>query len=159
MIVRARRSILQNGLGAATPLLSRERQEWAYSVEKLGLFWMLSADSLSTRQAGLSLHSGLGQRHRAHLECNAEMAGGSTGRMALHRAGKTNAEWLRGKFQWPPQGRVPEREPLCQSAPCPPFNCNMARRPQPSPPPLEHRRDHPEGVSPTVKRGPNLEQG
>lgn len=34
----------------------------------------------------------------------------------------------------------------------------LARRLQPSPPPLEPRRAHPVGVSPTVKRGPNPKQ-
>src|SRR6056297_1727201 len=51
-------------------------------------------------------------RDRADLERDPELAGRPAGRMALHRAGKTHAERVRGKLQWPPEGRVPERASL-----------------------------------------------
>jgi putative transposase len=42
------------------------------------------------------LHSKSAERgHGADIECHPEMAGGAPGRVALHRFGKTDAEWLR----------------------------------------------------------------
>ena len=78
------------------------------------------------RDAGPPLHGGLRQPlpdrrfakqicregHRADIERHAQMAGGSTCGMALHRTGQADAERLRGKLQWPPAGRMSQRAPL-----------------------------------------------
>ena len=60
-----------------------------------------------------------GERDRTDVECHSEMAGRPEGRVALHRARQAHAERLRGKLQWPPPRRVPERALVRQPAPRP----------------------------------------
>jgi transposase InsO family protein len=99
-----------------------------------------------------------GEGHRTDLERDPDVAAGPEGRMALHRARQTDAERLRRKLQRPPAGRMPERAPVHQSAPCPPLDRGMAQRLQPSPPAYEPRRPYPAGIPQTVRKGPNPEQ-
>lgn len=96
--------------------------------------------------------------HRADIERYAQMAGRSTCGMALHRTGQADAERHRGKLQWPPARRVPERAPVPDPAPCPPSDRGMARRLRSPPLTLEPRRALPARVSPKIRRGPNPEQ-
>jgi putative transposase len=56
------------------------------------------ANWTGSRDAGLPLHGGQRQRHRADVERHAQMAGGPPGRMALHRARQTHAERLCESF-------------------------------------------------------------
>ncbi len=44
------------------------------------------------------------QQHRVHLERHPGLGTGSRRRVALHRAGQTYAEWLRGELQRAPAG-------------------------------------------------------
>jgi putative transposase len=49
------------------------------------------------------------------LKRNPGLATGACCPMALHRARQTDAEWLRGKLQRPPAGRVPQRARVHES--------------------------------------------
>ena len=76
---------------------------------------------------------------------------GPQGRLALHRAGQTDAERPGRKLQRPDARGMPQRTPVPVSAPCLPHDCGMARRLQSPPPTFEPRRAHPAGVSPTAQ--------
>lgn len=123
-----------------------------------------------------------GERHGVDQQCDPEMAGGPQGGMALHRAGKANAERSRrartgGATPLAVEsfnGRLRDeclnehlfsnRRPLCSDQwringrPCPPADRGMAGRLQPPPPPYEPRRADAPRVSPTGRKRPNPEQ-
>ena len=61
---------------------------------------------------GLSTHDRQRQRHRVHLKRHPGLAAGARRRMALHRAGQTDAEWLCRELQRPTARRVPQRAPV-----------------------------------------------
>ncbi len=65
----------------------------------------------AARQAG---HDRLRQRHRVHLERHAGLGEGSSGRLALHRAGQADAERLLRELQRPHARRASQRD-ACSS--------------------------------------------
>ena len=82
------------------------------------------------RQAG---DDRLRQRHRVHLERHPRLGEGSSGRMALHRAGQADAERLRRELQRPDARRASQRDPVPRSRSRPPAHRRLGRR-------LQHRK-------------------
>ena len=74
-------------------------------------------------------------------------------RMALHRAGQTDAEWLRRKLQRPPARRVPQRTPVHQPQGGTPDHRRMEDRLQHQPTALEPQRAHTDRVRSTPRPG------
>ena len=92
--------------------------------------------------AQLSLHDRQRQRHRADLKRHPGVAAGARRRMALHRAGQTDAEWLRRELQRPPARRVPQRAPVRQPQGGAPDHRRMEDRLQHQPTAHEPQRAH-----------------
>ena len=74
-----------------------------------------------------SLHR-LGQWDGVHQSCDPEVGGRERCGLALHRSGKTAAEWLHRKLQWQPERRAAKRGNLRYVRRCPPQTGPLAIR-------------------------------
>ena len=70
----------------------------------------------------------LGQWDGVHQSCDPEVGGRERCGLALHRSGKTAAEWLHRKLQWQPERRAAERGNLRYVRRCPPQTGPLAIR-------------------------------
>ena len=77
------------------------------------------ASSTRSPASCLPLLDRLGQRHRTDFQRHPGLAGGATGRVALHRTRKADAERLRGELHRPAAGRMPQRTAVRQLPACP----------------------------------------
>lgn len=80
-------------------------------------------------------------RHRVHLERDPRLVEGSSGGMALHRAGQADAERLLQKLQRADARRVAERNLVLRPRPCPNNHRRMGRL-KPIAPTFGARIDH-----------------